>query len=282
MWRNIGNFLVENLSAIIDGITAIIALVVLLILHSASDALIPILFHWILIVLALLAVSGVADRLGFFSKMKKKLEDIKNTADAVQTTTGQIKADTFDINKKMAEGSFIKTYRDMDPLEDRLRGVHSIWLSGRFLTSTLGYYQDLLKHKINDEGCSIRILVIAPNGNIAQAENISNYGDQNLLGGIYKSDLFRSRLNALRENITPTLLDMLEVKMLDYSPRFDLLITNAENDDGVAQIQILTHFDNSASRPIIRLRKDDPNNNQWADRFIRQYIDLWGKAAPFV
>ncbi len=162
MWKKIFSFLRENLAVILDAITALIAIIVVFRIPAES----PDLNRWILVVLGLIAISGVANRLGVFNSIDKNTEEMREAIE--------------ELSKPKLGVSILKTYKELTPLEDRLQGAHTIWLSGRLFSSLLGFHKDLFKHKICNENCNMRILVINPQGRVAEAEKLSHNGDESL------------------------------------------------------------------------------------------------------
>lgn len=250
-------FFREHFAVLLDLITAVIALFVVLI----ADIQAPQLNKWVLTVLALMAISGVAQRLGVINKIRQKTEDL------------------YDVIRKLPQrpGFFLKTYQSLPSLEERLKGKSTIWLSGRTLSKVIELYSDLFKKKILNEGCSIKILLVDTNGDVPKAERLQHHNEVSLETCETRAQAMSSTFENLKREIRLK-SDKLELRVLDYSPRFGLMITNPHNNDGIVQVQLLTHWCSSGSRPIFRISKGD--DQFWFDEFVKQFEKLWDKASP--
>lgn len=259
--QKIIEFIRTNFSAIADVATAIVALSVALLLPSDS----PEIFKWILRILALVAFTATTKRLEVFHRIWK------NTSEAVE------------ILRAMPEmpdrGSLLNNYQSLPAIQERLRGAHTIWLSGRNFSSLLGFYRDFFRQKILDEDCKIRLLVVDPDGAVVKAETIHHYGEESLSGTSSKSKEFKGRVKDIRSYLNSKSAN-LEVRMLDYSPRFGMMVSNPRSGDGVVQVQILSHGCDSGSRPILRIKRGDLLNQNWYIHFVNQFERQWDLATP--
>ncbi len=250
------NFFKEHFAVLLDLITAVTALIVVFMAEQS-----PQLNKWVLTVLALMAISGVAQRLGVINKIRQTTENMYGIIQRLPPR----------------QGFFLKTYQNLPSLEERLEGASTIWLSGRTLSSMIGFYRDLFKKKILHEGCSIKILLVDPNGDVPKAERLQHHNEVSLETSETRAQTMSFRFETLKREIGSK-SDKLEVRVLDYSPRFGLMITNPHNDDGIVQVQLLTHWRSSGSRPIFRISKGD--DQFWFGEFVKQFEKLWDVASP--
>lgn len=262
MAEKVIGFVKENLAVILDVLTALTALYI--VFRDSITPLKPEQFNtWILAVLAIMAISGVAERLGVFN-------ELRNTSKAILNLLGEWA-------KTRARAAFLKTYDDLASLRDRVGDARVIWISGRTLSSMIGIYRDLFLQKISGEDCHMRILIVDPDGDVPKAETLHHHGEGNLQHCASKAENTIASLKILKRDLGEKSHN-LEVRLLDYSPRFGLMITDPEHDNGVAQVQLLSHWRTSWGRPIFRIKKGD--NPRWFGEFVLQFSQLWDRASP--
>lgn len=250
----------DNFSTLIDIVTALAALYV--VLRNEANPLDPAQFNsLILAVLALMAISGVAERLVQINRIRDNSETILSLLS--------------DLPKPGEREAFLKTYDQLAPLAERLRGTNTIWISGRTLSSMIGIYRDLFRHKIVEDNCEIRILIVEPDGDVARAETLQHHNEGSLQNCATKARSTIASLEVLRRDVGDRSCN-LEVRRLDYAPRFGLMITDPESNEGVVQVQLLSHWRTSWGRPIFRIMRNE--NTRWFNEFVLQFSELWGAA----
>jgi hypothetical protein len=86
-----------------------------------------------------------------------------------------------------------------------------------------------------------------------------------------------SSLDLLRELATPDAPGRLDVRMLDFVPSFGLLAVNADDRDGLIQVDVYSHRF-TASEPTLPLRPDrDPG---WYRHFRSEFEHIWSAGRP--
>lgn len=219
---------------------------------------------WIVVILALMAISGIVERAFQVNRIQK---DSEQSAELLRhwfaTTT---------------DAPFLKTYDDLPPLPERLEGAKTIWISGRALNSLLGAYGGLLRKMAVEEKSKIRILIVDSGGSIPKAEQQTHQGDKSLENFSARAKASEAEISTLCKSLGKK-SENVEVKILDYAPRLGILITDPDKQKGIVQVQILLHYKGSAERPIFRLSAD--KDIAWFNVFVEQYKQLWNAAKPF-
>lgn len=244
---------------VIDGLTAIVALAIAL-THTASPMEIERVTTWLLVVLSLLAVSGVVSRLGFTDEIRTSVISILDLSRNLANSL-----------KDLAEPLLVN-YKNLDSFPVRIRNAKEVWISGRTLSSLVGQFGDELRNKVSEDEGSVRILVVDPDGDIAKAQSANPFADQRTRDVPARAASTIEGLQAIRMELGQH-ADAFQVRKLDYSPRFSLLITDPESIDGVVQVQVLSHLRSSGSRPILRLKR--VGQAHWYMDFIDQFQQLW-------
>ncbi|RIK78203.1 hypothetical protein DCC62_07950 [candidate division KSB1 bacterium] len=224
----------------------------------------------ILGVLALLATSEIVERY-------RRLNSIERAVN---------RSLSFLENRFTDRASAIAFFKKHSNLDQYFEGANQIDLCGVTLTTTINKQFGNLRERLQ-AGARIRILVVDPDSTALKMSAERSTSPEDV-------DYYRVRLDAtLREieylfkswddfkslQTSSSRTASLSVRLLSYAPSFGILSFDANQDNGIALVEIYPHKFGHKSPPTFDLTSQRDGN--WYKYFIDQFDEMWNVARPW-
>lgn len=157
------------------------------------------------------------------------------------------------------------------------QNAKTIDVYGTSLSSISNEYLGYCIDKVKD-GCSIRFLLINPRGKAVELVGKRNSEAD------YDPKVFRKQLVLSLEKLTSVSkvsgLGKCEVRVIDQSPSFGMLIIDKAKAGGQIMVQLFPHKRDKTKRPffVLEQRRD---GNSWLKYFEEQFEALWADSIPW-
>jgi len=211
----------------------------------------------ILALLAFLAIDTLVERLDLLANMEHRINTIQ------KMLTPKTGADTF-LRKR---GDFPR----MEQLIDKARS--DIWVAGVTLDTMVtmtGAFESKMR-----QGCNIRFLALAPDGEALQAAARYFGSDPEFTAG-----RVRGNLETIASRIKRTEKGSMEIRVLDRVFPTGYLITDPSSSRGQMIVQLYLYCWSAETAPLFELSKtDDP---QWFSTYFYQFEKAWNDAKSFL
>lgn len=216
------------------------------------------LLEWIITILGLLSTTILIDR---FTRLRRIEKHTEETYNFLKDKEGKPSLDDLLINRKQ-----------LPPLEQRLKSVKEVMISGGSLFRLTNEYLGLFEEKAK-EGCKFKFLLLNPSSEAAKlvATHI-----------VYEIDSYQTYVNYINtalnnlDGLKKKYPTQVEIKIVDFIPSFSLFITDPTKEDGVARVELYTQAVPTRERPqIVLINTREPH---WYNFFLSQFNDMWNSS----
>jgi hypothetical protein len=213
----------------------------------------------VLVVLGLLAASGLWDRNRRLNRVEKLIKEDHKLIE------------THFVAKPSAEQFFLQSVEDVRSVTSQLMDTSttSIWLSGITLRGTIRTYQNLIEQKLIG-GARVRVMIVSPNDEalLDELTRRSGRGDR---------EFWRNCLRMTEANVNDmahccTKEGQLEFGYLPFMPSFGIIMMDSNTSKGIALIEMY-HHDKAIQNATFELNAQ--KDIRWFQEFRTQYEILW-------
>lgn len=221
----------------------------------------PQILQIILVLLGLIGTTLLTEKLLLGRAIPRKFDAIDSQMDKLLKVTCDIEAKGLD--------SLIIRRRDLEPLEERLKGATRIAISGGSLFRLMSEYQRVFED-LAKSGCEMRFLVSDPNSQASLfLSSVVVYESAN--PETYRENM-KNSIKAL-ESIATRHPELCQLRLADFAPPFSVVIIEKGNASCLIQVEIYPFKVPARERPTLLLDKDkDPRLHEF---FRDQYNAMW-------
>lgn len=210
----------------------------------------------LLLIVGLLAIDSLTERVDVLAKISAALNRIESPKSNIDEIT--IPASS------------------LPPLEERLKNVQTLWVSGIAIPELLAASESVLSTLMSEKKLKVRLLISPLESPFIQELANINYPNE-------KISLERLQKNIERTNIIiqglmeKAPLGFLEVKVLHNFPLQSLFITDANTPESEVQVFLFVH---QGKPPGVFRIKNSPTA-KWHPLFEQEFRYLWERASTF-
>ncbi|OAV45691.1 hypothetical protein A3850_014850 [Lewinella sp. 4G2] len=180
-----------------------------------------------------------------------------------------------DFSRSSRISDIFRTRKDLQPLEERLRGAQSVYIIGGSLFRLSSEYTSTFEKLLN-ENCKIRLLLLNPDSFIAEqtAKNIVYEIDDY---SVYRTYILSSISNFSKlKKKHPNLID---IRVMDYLPSYSLFGVGKSNSEFSVMVELYSN--NIPARDRLHFNVLSKNDKDLFIFFNDQFEKFWSESQEY-